>query len=260
MGVGPGSPCTARTPSGVRIGIHWGDPSTDGLAAFLKGPTERVSQRWMEVCAMRLPHRTIKWLIVAVAVVSTLVLQGDVREGDRQGRASQVRSAVADSSEAGQAPIPAAKGSAFEQVGTARRAVAGATRPYGGRGRRGDRGHARPRAADLHWPHGPDGQVARRVADWAGRGGTPIAESRFISPLIREVTHLVKSLETAQASAEHEARLRDAGESVWTAERLRAHIRHRFRTLRCSSSRIANRTCTSGAAARSRSSCRPAAS
>ncbi len=49
-------------------------------------------------------------------------------------------------------------------------------------------------------------------------------ESELFTPLMNEVTHLVASLETARAAAQEEARLRDAGASVWTAERLRAHV------------------------------------
>ncbi|MFZ0415010.1 MAG: trehalose-6-phosphate synthase [Candidatus Acidiferrales bacterium] len=45
-----------------------------------------------------------------------------------------------------------------------------------------------------------------------------------LGPLEQEVTHLVNSLETARAAAKQEAQLREAGESLWTAERLRVHI------------------------------------
>jgi trehalose-6-phosphate synthase/uncharacterized membrane protein affecting hemolysin expression len=70
-----------------------------------------------------------------------------------------------------------------------------------------------------------------RTAAWLrelrlGQGAaTPLAEGDLFKPLVHEVTHLVKSLETARAVAEEEARLRDAGESLWTAERLRASVR-----------------------------------
>ena len=52
---------------------------------------------------------------------------------------------------------------------------------------------------------------------------TPPAINLF-KPLAQEVVHLVSSLEVARASAREEARLRDEGESRWTAERLRAHV------------------------------------
>ena len=58
--------------------------------------------------------------------------------------------------------------------------------------------------------------------------GAPLVVGRFFKPLFQEVVHLVTSLETARASAEEEARLRDAAESRWTAERLRAHVRARL--------------------------------
>jgi trehalose 6-phosphate synthase len=49
-----------------------------------------------------------------------------------------------------------------------------------------------------------------------------------LGPLEQEVTHLVKSLETARAAAKQEAQLREAGESLWTAERLRVHIQSKL--------------------------------
>lgn len=77
------------------------------------------------------------------------------------------------------------------------------------------------------------GPIAR-TAEWlrALRTGKPSklgpAEASLFKPLAQEVTHLLKSLESARATAEREARLRDAGESVWTAERLRAHVRSKI--------------------------------
>ena len=46
----------------------------------------------------------------------------------------------------------------------------------------------------------------------------------FFRPLTREVTDLARSLEVARASAEQEARLREANQSRWTAERLRVSV------------------------------------
>jgi alpha,alpha-trehalose-phosphate synthase [UDP-forming] len=46
-----------------------------------------------------------------------------------------------------------------------------------------------------------------------------------LSPLTTEVTLLAKSLAHARASAQEEARLRVEGESLWTAERLKEHVR-----------------------------------
>lgn len=55
----------------------------------------------------------------------------------------------------------------------------------------------------------------------AGAGG--------LQALEQEVTHLVRSLESARAAAKREAGLRQARESLWTAERLRIHIRGKIK-------------------------------
>jgi trehalose 6-phosphate synthase len=74
----------------------------------------------------------------------------------------------------------------------------------------------------------------RRTVDWLqahrlGRAaGVPLGVGRFFRPLFQEVIQLVRSLETARATAEEEARLRDAGSYQWTPERLRAHVRSRL--------------------------------
>jgi trehalose-6-phosphate synthase len=54
------------------------------------------------------------------------------------------------------------------------------------------------------------------------------AELSFLTPLAREVETLAESLMEARAAAQAEARLRDAGENVWTPERLAVHVRERF--------------------------------
>jgi alpha,alpha-trehalose-phosphate synthase [UDP-forming] len=59
------------------------------------------------------------------------------------------------------------------------------------------------------------------VADLAAR------ELSLFQPLAREVETMAKSLMAARAAAAAEARLRDAGEHLWTAERLAVHIRNR---------------------------------
>ena len=46
-----------------------------------------------------------------------------------------------------------------------------------------------------------------------------------LAPLVTEVTKLAKSLATARAQAEEEAKLRVQAESLWTANRLKEHIR-----------------------------------
>jgi trehalose 6-phosphate synthase len=52
-----------------------------------------------------------------------------------------------------------------------------------------------------------------------------VADLRLFKPLAREVETIAESLIAARAAAATEARLRDAGEHVWTAERLSAHMR-----------------------------------
>ncbi|MGB6974871.1 MAG: trehalose-6-phosphate synthase [Terracidiphilus sp.] len=52
-------------------------------------------------------------------------------------------------------------------------------------------------------------------------------ELSLFSPLAREVETMAGSLIAARAAAEAEARLRDAGEHLWTAERLGVHMRER---------------------------------
>jgi alpha,alpha-trehalose-phosphate synthase [UDP-forming] len=47
-------------------------------------------------------------------------------------------------------------------------------------------------------------------------------------PLVREVATFAESLNQARSAAETEARLRDAGESQWTADRLAVHVRTRL--------------------------------
>ena len=55
-----------------------------------------------------------------------------------------------------------------------------------------------------------------------------LAELSLFTPLARQVESMTESLIAARAAAETEARLRDAGEHQWTAERLAVHIRERF--------------------------------
>ena len=51
------------------------------------------------------------------------------------------------------------------------------------------------------------------------------ADMKLFTPLAREVETMAESLIAARAAAATEARLRDAGEHVWTAERLAVHMR-----------------------------------
>jgi trehalose-6-phosphate synthase len=79
------------------------------------------------------------------------------------------------------------------------------------------------------------GKPLRHMAQWlhdlrTGNGsasGQPPKEEIFL-PLAREMTSLADSLHVARAAAEEEARLRDAGSSQWTAERLRISMRARL--------------------------------
>ncbi len=70
------------------------------------------------------------------------------------------------------------------------------------------------------------------VATWMrglrmGKPGQPpmFARGDILGPLTEEVRLLAKSLAAARASAEKEARLRVEAESLWTAERLKEHVR-----------------------------------
>jgi trehalose 6-phosphate synthase len=64
-----------------------------------------------------------------------------------------------------------------------------------------------------------------------GRGekspGAVVPDLDLFSPLTREVETMAESLRAARAAAEAEARLREAGENMWTAQRLAVHIRNR---------------------------------
>jgi len=71
-----------------------------------------------------------------------------------------------------------------------------------------------------------------RTAKWLRtlRTGQPNAspalpQGEILDQLNHEVTHLARDLNTARATAEEEARLRDSNASLWTAERLRVSLR-----------------------------------
>ena len=71
-----------------------------------------------------------------------------------------------------------------------------------------------------------------RVTEWIKKmrlsgdkePSTPLPSNLF-EPLANEVKYLARSLSTARAAAEEEARLRQTGESLWTPERLKEHVR-----------------------------------
>lgn len=70
-----------------------------------------------------------------------------------------------------------------------------------------------------------------RMTDWARdvRAGRTSAEAappldESIRPLVQEVSRLATNLQTARVSANVEARLREAGDSLWTRERLKVFL------------------------------------
>ncbi|MGH9738353.1 MAG: alpha,alpha-trehalose-phosphate synthase (UDP-forming) [Candidatus Acidiferrales bacterium] len=73
-----------------------------------------------------------------------------------------------------------------------------------------------------------------RTTQWirqlrSGKGKIPpqpkLPDRDFLAPLSAEVMNLARSLAEARAAAEEEARLRESGDAIWTAERLRLTIR-----------------------------------
>ena len=58
--------------------------------------------------------------------------------------------------------------------------------------------------------------------------GVASGDLSLFSPLEREVATITESLIEARAAAAAEARLREAGENLWTAERLAVHVRERL--------------------------------
>jgi alpha,alpha-trehalose-phosphate synthase [UDP-forming] len=85
----------------------------------------------------------------------------------------------------------------------------------------------RPMKSVTEWLRGlRTGHLAKE-----GKGHEP--ELNLFSPLAREVETMARSLRAARAAAEAEARLREAGEGWWTAERLAVHMRDH-----CGSSRV----------------------
>jgi trehalose-6-phosphate synthase len=79
---------------------------------------------------------------------------------------------------------------------------------------------------------GPIAKVAQWMRDLRHGKVVPFpyrtAES-FLGPLSTEAASLAQKLAEARAAAKEEAQLREAGDSLWTAERLRASIQKRLR-------------------------------
>jgi trehalose-6-phosphate synthase len=78
------------------------------------------------------------------------------------------------------------------------------------------------------------GPIAR-TAEWMRALRTGRIPSRqnatdldLFRPLVREVAAFVESLNLARSAAETEARLRETGESLWTADRLAVHVAKRL--------------------------------
>ncbi len=79
-------------------------------------------------------------------------------------------------------------------------------------------------------------QPLARMAQWlrempkgAGLAASPFPRDDFFQPLAKEVEHIAKTLSAARASAQEEAHLRASAQALWTAERLRIHVRSKLR-------------------------------
>ncbi|HKT10396.1 MAG TPA: trehalose-6-phosphate synthase [Terriglobia bacterium] len=72
-------------------------------------------------------------------------------------------------------------------------------------------------------------QWLRALRTGKGLRSNPLPSEEIFQPIAHEVSQLAKTLEVARTAAEEEARLREVGEAIWTAERLRVHVRNRFR-------------------------------
>ncbi|MBL0349469.1 MAG: trehalose-6-phosphate synthase [Elusimicrobia bacterium] len=72
----------------------------------------------------------------------------------------------------------------------------------------------------------------RQMAEWmkklrAGEtvGNPPLPHSELFAPLAKEASRFARHLVQAKTAAEEEARLRQTAESLWTAERLKEHVK-----------------------------------
>jgi trehalose-6-phosphate synthase/uncharacterized membrane protein affecting hemolysin expression len=77
------------------------------------------------------------------------------------------------------------------------------------------------------------GPIAR-AAQWmkalrTGRSSPHFTDNDLLHPLAQEVASMAQSLTAARSAAEKEAELRDAAESIWTAERLAVYVRGRLK-------------------------------
>jgi trehalose-6-phosphate synthase len=76
-----------------------------------------------------------------------------------------------------------------------------------------------------------------RAAQWmkalrTGKGPARPPDLDLLYPLAREMTTFAASLTAARFAAEKEAQLREAGDSIWTAERLGVHVRAKLESSR----------------------------
>lgn len=69
---------------------------------------------------------------------------------------------------------------------------------------------------------------ALRTGKVSFRHAGDVPDLAMFRPLAREVATMAESLNHARNAAENEARLREAGDSIWTAERLSAQLRARL--------------------------------
>jgi trehalose-6-phosphate synthase len=75
--------------------------------------------------------------------------------------------------------------------------------------------------------HGPVLRLAQWMKQMRSGESVPhfqLPEEEVFQPIAREVANMARSLAAARSTAHAEAQLRDAGESLWTAERLRVHV------------------------------------
>ena len=76
---------------------------------------------------------------------------------------------------------------------------------------------------------GPVARLAERMKEMrkgeAKEDDFKLPKEDLFGPLSKEISNMAKSLATARARAEEEARLRQKAESVWTKDRLKEHVR-----------------------------------
>ena len=71
-------------------------------------------------------------------------------------------------------------------------------------------------------------QWMRTLRTQRGAASHIIPDLDLFQPLAHEVATIAESLNRARSAAETEAQLRQAGESIWTAERLAVHVRNKL--------------------------------